>query len=146
MTDYLFKQFSDQLHRFMKDDLPAWVGEAHADLISLVGKGAIQRTAIKSGRLVSNWQGWVGESTIVTKAGEVSVFSPSPAGAYVQIDRLAEDVESKGEAGVIVEKTVVFNNTPYALVEEEGNASRRGKHMALGGIQDAEQKWGDGTS
>ncbi len=143
MTDYDPKSFGVAMREFARNDFPKWVGDAHAALITMVGNGAIQRTTIKSGRLVNNWQGWVGDSTISSKASEVTSFTPSPAQAQQQVQSLANDVRNAGRSGQIIEKTLILNNAPYAGVEEEGNAKRKGKHMALGAIDEAESKWGE---
>lgn len=142
MTEYLPHQFGPALEEWARTELPAWIGEGHAELIAIVGHGAIDRTTIRTGELVNNWQGWEGDSTIAVKVPKVTVFGPSAHAARLQIDALASRVRMAGRSGTVVEKTVILNNADYALIEEEGNAKRRGKHMALGAVDEAEVKWG----
>src|SRR5687768_7282680 len=101
---------SAALRYFSDVELPVWIADGHADLVEIVGKGAIVRTTIDTGRLVTNWQAWVGPSSIADAAGERMPWTPNPAYAYQQIGSLASDIRSQGHQGKIVDKTVIFNN------------------------------------
>lgn len=137
--EYLPHQFGPALQRCFREEIIPWIGDGHADLVDLVGMEAIRRTTIDTGRLVNNWQTWIGESTIASKIDEVKTWGPGPARAILQVDAVADEIRAHANSGYIEEKSLILNNAPYVLVEEE----KRGKFMALGAIDHAETKWGE---
>lgn len=138
-------ELAKHLEFWTKTEMPEWVGKGHGDLVALVGHRAIQRTPIKTGRLVNNWQGWVGDSSISSRVPEVKTFSTSPDPAHAQIEELEGQVKQAGRSGQIIEKTLILNNAPYALIQEEGTSSSPGKHFTQSAIDEAEARWGDGS-